>query len=167
MRFVPLLPANASAAVAHAGGASERIELSPTVVLDTNVVLDWLVFRNASCHLLRDKVVGGSVRWLASKAMGDELAHVLSRGVVNRWAPDHETLWGEWQRHVLLLPDGTPVLPQQLRCTDPDDQKFIDFALVHRARWLLSRDRAVLKLRKRAAVLGLAILTPEEWSLAV
>ena len=167
MRVIPLLPANTSAAVANAPGASQRIELPATVVLDTNVVLDWLVFRDPSCHLLRDKVVRGSVRWLASKAMGDELAHVLSRGVVNRWAPDHETLWGEWERHVRFLPDSTPALPQQLRCTDPDDQKFIDFALVHRARWLLSRDRAVLKLRKRAAVLGLAILTPEEWSLAV
>ena len=164
MRLPPLLPVDLSAAIANTGGASERIELSPKVVLDTNVVLDWLVFRNPSCHLLHDKVVGRSVRWLASKAMGDELAHVLSRGVVDRWGPDRDTLWGEWQRHVLLLPDSTPESAWQLRCTDPDDQKFIDCALVHGARWLLSRDRAVLKLRKRAAVLGLAILTPEEWS---
>ena len=164
MRVIPLLTANASAAVANAPGASQQIELPATVVLDTHVVLDWLVFRDPSCHLLRDKVVEGSVRWLASKAMGDELAHVLSRGVIDRWAPDHETLWGDWQRHVLLLPDPTSDSPWRLRCTDPDDQKFIDFALLHRTRWLLSRDRAVLKLRKRAAVLGLAILTPEDWS---
>jgi predicted nucleic acid-binding protein len=50
-----------------------------------------------------------------------------------------------------------------MRCTDTDDQKFIDLALAHGARWLLSRDRAVLKLGRRTRVLGLEVLTPEIW----
>jgi predicted nucleic acid-binding protein len=51
----------------------------------------------------------------------------------------------------------------RLRCTDPDDQKFIDAAIVS-AQWLISRDRAVLKLARRAAALGLRIVTPERWA---
>ncbi|MBN8487205.1 MAG: PIN domain-containing protein, partial [Burkholderiales bacterium] len=51
-----------------------------------------------------------------------------------------------------------------LRCTDPDDQKFIDFALACGARWLVSRDKAVLKLRRRALALhGLQIVHPADW----
>ena len=55
----------------------------------------------------------------------------------------------------------------RMRCTDGDDQKFIDLALGHGARWLLSRDRAVLKLARRARPLGLSVLTPETWSAAL
>jgi len=50
-----------------------------------------------------------------------------------------------------------------MRCNDPDDQKFVDLALAYGARWLLSRDRAVLKLAKRCRTLGLQVLTPEQW----
>jgi hypothetical protein len=40
---------------------------------------------------------------------------------------------------------------------------FIDLALSQGARWLLSRDRALLKLARKAAVSGLLIQTPEAW----
>ena len=154
-------------AVAKTRTSNRGMEQPATLVLDTNVVLDWLVFRDASSQLLHSRVIAGSVRWLASAAMRGELAHVLSSGIVNHWAPDHESLWLAWQRHAVLLPDPPPNAVALLRCTDPDDQKFIDFALAHRARWLISRDRAVLKLRKRAATLGLFILTPDDWSRTV
>ena len=49
------------------------------------------------------------------------------------------------------------------RCTDPDDQKFIDLALHSGAQWLLSRDRAVLKLAREARQRGLAIVAPHVW----
>ena len=41
-------------------------------------------------------------------------------------------------------------------CSDPDDQVFIDLAVAHRAR-LVSKDRAVLAMRKRLAALGVAV----------
>jgi predicted nucleic acid-binding protein len=51
------------------------------------------------------------------------------------------------------------------RCTDAADQKFIDLALASRSQWLLSRDRAVLKLRRKLLDLtGCRVLRPEEWS---
>jgi predicted nucleic acid-binding protein len=52
----------------------------PSVVLDTNVVLDWLLFNDPSVAKLAAAVVGGRVRWLATAAMRDELTHVLGRG---------------------------------------------------------------------------------------
>jgi predicted nucleic acid-binding protein len=51
-----------------------------------------------------------------------------------------------------------------LRCTDPSDQKFVDLALSVSGTWLFSRDRAVLKLARRAAPLGCRIVEPGRWA---
>ena len=51
-----------------------------------------------------------------------------------------------------MLPERqeTPAPACAVRCGDPDDQPFIDLALLHRA-LLLSKDKAVLRLRRRLA----------------
>jgi len=140
----------------------------PAVVLDTNAVLDWLVFGHPSCAGWTERFASGSVRWLASTAMRDELAHVLGRGVAIGRTPDLAALWAAWER--LAVPTEAVALAgaaTRLRCTDADDQKFIDLALGHGARWLLSRDRAVLKLARRARPLGLAVMKPDGWLAAL
>jgi predicted nucleic acid-binding protein len=47
------------------------------------------------------------------------------------------------------------------RCSDPDDQKFLALAAAAGAAALVSKDRAVLKLRRRCAP-WFRILTPAE-----
>lgn len=137
---------------------------APSAVLDTNVVLDWLVFRNTGCQPLAQAIEAGRLQWLTTEPMRDELAHVLGRGVVRHWQPDEDLLWSTWHRLSSAPLTPTPQGPMaRLRCTDPDDQKFIDAAIVS-AQWLISRDRAVLKLARRAAALGLRIVTPERWA---
>jgi len=76
--------------------------------------------------------------------------------------PDRTRIDAACQRHALLLPAADLPPAVGLRCTDTDDQKFIDFALAYGAA-LLSRDRAVLKLARRGRNAGLEILTPECW----
>ena len=137
----------------------------PAIVLDTNVVLDWLVFRSADSEQLRECLIQGKVRWLASTAMRDELFHVLARGTLAAWSPNHVEICTAWDRHCLPVNALTPAgAASQLRCSDPDDQKFIDLAVAHGARWLLSKDRAVLKLAGRARLFGVQILTPAAWA---
>jgi predicted nucleic acid-binding protein len=135
------------------------------IVLDTNVVLDWLVFRSPACQPLAAAIEAGKVRWIATAAMRDELAHVLARGHLAAWSPDEPRLWAHWERwtHAADSPTLTGSA-LRLRCRDTDDQKFIDLALVQ-ARWLVSRDRAVLKLARRAAALGVNITPPDRWTL--
>jgi predicted nucleic acid-binding protein len=155
-----------SSTVAPSGSLGQPVSQAgpPKIVLDTNVVLDWLVFRNPCCARLDGDFTSGRLRWLASTAMKDELAHVLGRGVGNAWAPDMATLWSTWERHVAWTAPIPPMgAATRMRCTDTDDQKFIDLALAHGAKWLLSRDRAVLKLGRRTRPLGLEVLTPEAW----
>lgn len=140
---------------------------APIIVLDTNVVLDWLVFRNADCAALAAALLAGDLRWIATQAMRDELCHVLARGHLDAWAPDLATIWTHWDRHCTELPAPTPTgPPRRLRCIDPDDQKFIDLAVACRARWLLSRDRAVRKLAPRLREYGVDTLPPDRWAAA-
>jgi predicted nucleic acid-binding protein len=141
-----------------------KVLLTPAVVLDTNVVLDWLVFRNPRCEPLVQAIESRQLRWLVTESMRNELAHVLGRGVVDAWAPDADHLWESWRTlsETVIQPALTGDA-LRLRCTDSDDQKFVDLALSS-AQWLISRDRAVLKLGRRAQRLGVRVSTPENWS---
>ena len=136
----------------------------PRLVLDTNVVLDWLLFRNPGCAPLADALSSGRVLWVATAAMHEELGHVLARSALQAWAPDVAAIAAARDRWAYTIAPRLGPLQPRLRCTDPDDQKFIDLALQLGSASLLSRDRAVLKLGRRAREAGIAILTPEAWS---
>ena len=139
----------------------------PNLVLDTNAVLDWLVFNHPASQPITLAIESGHVQWIVNAAVRDELAHVLARGVVDRWQPDIAHLWLTWERHAVLVEQPPPGSPQRRpQCTDTDDQKFVDLALDSGARWLITRDRALLKLARRARSLGLAIVTPERFAMA-
>jgi putative PIN family toxin of toxin-antitoxin system len=123
------------------------------LVLDTNIVLDLLVFADPRTVPLRQGLDAGALRWLATQAMRDELARVLDypklapRVVFHRGRA--EEVLDDFDRHARLL-DIPPKAP--VTCGDPDDQKFIDLAVAHRC-VLLSKDREVLRMRKRLAPL--------------
>lgn len=125
------------------------------IVIDTNIALDLLVFDDPACVPLAAALDAGELRWLATAAMRDELARVLGYPfIAARLAQsgrDAESVLDAFDRRVQPMSDA----PARARCvcTDPDDQIFIDLAVAHRAR-LLSKDRAVLTMRKRLAVWG-------------
>lgn len=133
------------------------------LVLDTNVVLDWLYFRDPGCAKLGAAVMQGHVRWIASTAMRAELQHVLERGMRADRPVDVALILQIWDRHATMIEAGDTPSARALRCTDTSDQKFIDLAVQVRASALLSADRAVLKLARRAAAQGLQILQVGAW----
>jgi putative PIN family toxin of toxin-antitoxin system len=135
----------------------------PAIVIDTNTVLDWLLFDEPGVAPLTAAVQSGSVCWIACEEMRAECEHILSRKALARWRPQPERVTQAWARHAWILP--TPqTAPTWPRCTDPDDQIFIDLAIAAGARWLITRDRALLRLRRRAAAYGVQVLRPEEWT---
>ncbi len=137
----------------------------PRLVLDTNVVLDLFFFRDPKCDALAGALAAGHVAWLASDEMQAELEHVLERSLRGTGRGDAASVRDAWRRWVQRVePEPVPMpMSSTLRCTDGDDQKFIDLALQVRAQALLSADRAVLRLARRAAAQGLCIATARDW----
>jgi predicted nucleic acid-binding protein len=130
------------------------------LVLDTNVVLDWLLFADPAVAALTEVLASGRVRWLATTSMRGELSAVLERGLAAAHGADADAIVRQWDALVHLQ---MPAPVHALRCSDADDQKFFDLAIATAARWLMTRDRALLKLARRAAPLGLSIVTPAQW----
>ena len=126
-------------------------------VLDTNVLLDLWVFDDARTTPLRAVVEGGSVRTLRSGPLVDELSDVLSRPVFGLTNERRCTILRLWDR---IATPVEQVFPSPLACTDLSDQKFLDLAHTARADWLVTKDKALLKLARRARALGLQIVEP-------
>ncbi|MEO7851399.1 MAG: putative toxin-antitoxin system toxin component, PIN family [Rubrivivax sp.] len=145
-------------------------EAPPRVVLDTNTVLDWLVFADGPCLGVANGIISYRMAWHATPSMRDELAHVLPRPALARWRPDVQRVLACFDEHVTLVhmperaaasPPGLPA--PSLACKDPDDQKFIDLAIAIGARWLFTRDRALLDLARGARRAGVCVMRPADW----
>lgn len=134
----------------------------PGVVLDTNAVLDWLVFRDPRAARLVAALEGGAVQWLACPGMREEFGRTLEYRALTKWAPDRERALTVFDRLHQPCPPPPPTSPTW-RCSDPDDQVFIDLALARRARWLVTHDRALLRLARRARAAGVLVLRPGDW----
>ena len=123
----------------------------PIAIVDTNALLDWRVFKDPAAQPLAEALTAGRMRWLASPSMEQEWHQVWPRSYLKRWAPDPMLTLTVFQHAAFV--DEPPRGPY--RCKDPDDQKFIDLAVQHRAT-LLSKDRAVWSMARRLATLGVS-----------
>jgi putative PIN family toxin of toxin-antitoxin system len=124
------------------------------VVLDTNIVLDAFVFDDPASRPLKLALAGHGWQWIATKAMRDELARVLTYPKVT----PRMAFYKVSAEHVLAQFDGQAQLVDTapkapVTCKDADDQKFIDLAAQHKA-LLLSKDQQVLCMKKRLEALG-------------
>ena len=143
----------------------------PRLVLDTNVCLDLYVFGDASCAVLREALRSGAVVAVADAACRAEWRAVLTYPQLALDAARQAAALAAFDAQSWRLPDAerrNPIdLPKLPRCADPDDQKFLELAQAGGARWLLSRDRELLKLARRTRrEHGFDILTPPAWALA-
>jgi predicted nucleic acid-binding protein len=146
----------------------------PLLVLDTNVVLDLLHFDDATARPLRHALEDGRVRCVVSDATLDEWRRVLTYPEFALDAARQTALFERYQSLSLsesaaaaagvVLPhhdELKPVLNRMPSCSDPDDQKFIELAAAVPVQGLVSKDHAVLKLRRRCAPY-FRIMTPAE-----
>ena len=134
-------------------------------VIDTNTVLDLFVFEDPATAPLREQLAQPGGRWIATPAMREELARVLAypriaQRLSARARPAANVL-AAFDQHTHTEP-AAPKAP--CVCKDPDDQKFIDLAVVHRAT-LVSKDDQVLRMARRLAPLG--VLVCRRWPIPV
>ena len=136
------------------------------IVIDSQSLFDWMVFRNPACARWDTALKGQAWEWIFTSEMKAEFDFVAAKGFGERWPV---------RRRRRRLPRGratprgrSPAPPgaaARLRCTDADDQKFIDLAIAARAHTLVTRDKALLRLARKALERhGVRVCKPEVWS---
>ena len=134
------------------------------IVIDTNIVLDAFVFDDPGSVALKAALEGRQIRWLATRPMRDELERVLAYPLIVRRllrgqrGADDVLAQFDAKAEIVEVAARAP-----MRCRDPDDQKFVDLALAHKAA-LLSKDRALLCLSKRLLAQGVRVQSSFEIS---
>ena len=126
------------------------------VILDTNVLLDIFVFRDERSLLLQQMIQNQERQLIYCQAMHDEFIDVLSRSQFQLNQFHQEAILHQWLNlaNQVVLTESAP-----LRCSDPDDQIFIDLAYQTRPSLLVSKDNALIMLRKRLAGLNIDLQT--------
>ena len=134
------------------------------LVLDTNVVLDLFVFFDARSHAVAAASLSPSWTWIASQSMRNELERVLTYAHIGARLASCSIS----SSHVLAQYDArirsVDAAPRSSAvCKDPDDQMFIDLAVQHRT-VLISKDKAVLALKRKLAALGVHAFNAHEFA---
>ncbi len=133
-------------------------------VLDTNVVIDWLVFDHPYLEPFRELVSAGQVRVLRHPMVAAEFARVLAYPALKLGVERRTNLLERYRDQTFevkilepfalddwKLPAGFP------SCRDRDDDLFLAFTYHARAAALVTRDKVLLKMRKKVRKFGVVI----------
>jgi putative PIN family toxin of toxin-antitoxin system len=131
------------------------------VVLDTNVLLSLFVFADSRYAPLRGRLESGAWHALTDERCLHEFRRVLAYPMFSLAPPAQEAAYAAYA--ALVEPVAPATEPQPLpKCQDGDDQKFLEVARDGRAQWLVTADKALLKLARRQKLAHLfGIVTPE------
>ena len=132
-------------------------------MLDTNVWLDLLWFHDPRTEALKHALDSRRVIAVGNAACHAEWLRVLGYPALRLGDSDRDALVAGFNALVDPVEVETREGPVP-RCSDPDDQKFLQLAHDAGARWLLSRDRHLLSLAARCRRdTGFAVMTPQAW----
>ena len=134
------------------------------LVLDTNVWLDWLVFDDPAIAPIRAAVAAGRADVFIDGDCEAELERALGYDLGRKFtlhATAQAACLAECRRVAKWIETRAPEMEcaQLPACRDKDDQMFLNAALAARADFLVTKDRALLELSRRAAPFG--IVPPE------
>jgi putative PIN family toxin of toxin-antitoxin system len=126
---------------------------APRVVLDSNVWIDILVFDDPDSRPIHAALASGALIALIDGRCLAELTRVLDYPQFVARAVDKEAALATVARltEFVTTPEAAENATPLPKCKDRDDQKFLELAHAARADWLVSKDRAVLKLARRIA----------------
>ncbi len=136
-----------------------------TLVLDTNVVLDLVVFDDPRVHRIAQAIGSGAAILVASRACLEELRRVLDYPRLKLDAQAQREAFERFRSQATLFESPAAAGPEVLPlCTDPDDQKFLELAWHAKAHCLVTRDKALLGLARAIARFGgFAVVSPEQF----
>lgn len=123
--------------------------MKPTVILDTNILLDILVFDDQRAHPLRAALTNRELDALATQDTLDEFADVIGRPQFSLNQQQQAEILLQWQSWSRMI-NQSDLQVAPWKCKDRDDQIFINLAFSFKPSTLISKDKLVLKLANRA-----------------
>lgn len=140
----------------------ERPLNAPSCVLDTNVVLDILLFADKKTEPIRQLLSSGKLLALGHYDTFYEFADVISRSQFKLTDSQIKEKLHAWVNLHWIIKEA---LPTEVYCKDHDDDKFFNLARLCSARYLISKDKKVLKAKGKAKRFGCAVIKPENLNL--
>lgn len=133
------------------------------IVLDTNVCLDLFVFQDARWQLLLDGLKSGTIKAVTREDCRQEWMAVLHYTHLPVTDATREHYIAAFDTYITCVapPERNLLLP---RCSDKDDQKFLEIARDAAVETLVTKDKALLKLARKTRQAGYYnIETPEKF----
>jgi putative PIN family toxin of toxin-antitoxin system len=138
-------------------------------VLDTNIWLDWLVFRDPGLAPLRAAFEAGRIEIFIDEACEAELSRVLGYSLQKKIldAGEQSACMAECRRIAQRIVPAAGQKAQAAlaalpKCRDAADQKFLEAAAAAGADLLVTKDTALLELARRD--LKFRIMKPDSLS---
>ncbi|MGC2161440.1 MAG: putative toxin-antitoxin system toxin component, PIN family [Silvibacterium sp.] len=132
-------------------------ENSGWIVLDTNILVSWLLAGDSVSGQAAAKVVREK-KHLASLEALSELADVLSRAKFDRYATVEQR--NQFLRLVGRSAQMVSIVRRVHACRDPKDDKFLELAINGQAQLILTGDQDLLALHPFH---GITIQAPAEY----
>ena len=130
------------------------------LILDTNVVLDLLYFADAPALPILSSLEAGNAQCYASAETLNELRRVLTYTAFKLDEKAQLALHARYQA-ITGLAKSSSVSGRMPRCSDPNDQMFLELAAATQVDLLVSKDKALLTLKCHPG-LTFKIVTPVE-----
>lgn len=128
----------------------------PTAIFDTNVLLDLFVFNDVRAIHLKQALIDGKIKALATPNTLEEFTDVIARPLFALNPDTQAKIQAQWQGLAKVILDDDLTKAPWL-CQDPDDQVFLDLAYSNKPCVLFSKDNEVLRFDKKAAIDGVLI----------
>lgn len=138
-------------------GRSYTSDYGSLAVIDTNVILDMLFWKDPHTEKLLAALREKKFFAVRSRETIEELADVITRSQFALSVPEQESLLRDWAQ--LSVPVRTDTV-SPVKCLDPDDQKFLDLSVSSHADVLITKDKLVIRAGRKLCKRGLKVLTP-------
>jgi len=130
------------------------------IIVDTNILLDIIYFEDPHVEDLKKAIENGSVEAWSCPLIWDEFLDVMRRPAFYENEEIHQIKINKAVKYFQFEAGTIP--PSPYKCRDPDDQIFIDLAVIKAPCWLISRDLEVLKLAKKLKLVNVEVTSNQK-----
>ena len=138
-------------------GEKTEVARPRRVVLDTNVAVSALVFREGRLAWLREAWEAGHIVPIVSAETVAELVRVLAYPKLKLSDEETKNVLEHYMEHAEAVREAGASI-RVPECRDPDDRKFLQLAYAAKADALVTGDEDLLRLAGKSRV---PILTPD------